>query len=92
MVAYFIASDEHMMIAWVHKFHCKIVFQFDFHTGGPYLIFLGTESAIFQEYSWILLICSIFMRQSKFAGCFLSMICPSIHILSYYKSKCRESK
>ena len=49
MVAYFIASDEHMMIAWVHKFHCKIVFQFDFHTGGPYLIFLGTESAIFQE-------------------------------------------
>ena len=49
MFAYFTPSDEHMMILWVVKFHCKIVFQFDFHTGGPYLILLGTESAIFQE-------------------------------------------
>ena len=38
----------------VQKFHCKIVFQFNFHTGGPYLILLGTESAIFQEKGWLL--------------------------------------
>ena len=34
MVAYFIASDEHIMIAWVQKFHCKIIFQFDFFLWG----------------------------------------------------------
>ena len=49
MFAYFTPSDEHMMITWFIIFHCKIVFQFDFHTRGPYLILLGTESAIFQE-------------------------------------------
>ena len=49
MVANFIPSAEHMIITLVQKFHYKILFQFDLHTGGPYLILLGTESAIFQE-------------------------------------------
>ena len=43
-----------MMIIWIQKFHCKFIFQFDFHTGGPYQTLFGIESAIFQEYGWIL--------------------------------------
>ena len=54
MVANFIPSDEHITITWIENFHYKIIFQFDFHTGDPNLMLLGTESAIFQVWEWIL--------------------------------------
>ena len=49
MAADYIPSDKHMMITRVPKFHCKIVFQYDFHTWGPYMILLETENAVFRE-------------------------------------------
>ena len=48
-VAYFISSDEIMMITCVKKVHCKIVFQFDCHTGGPYLTLLGKGVLSFRS-------------------------------------------
>ena len=48
-IADYIPSDKHMMITWIQKFHCKIVFQFDFYTWGPYLILLEQRVLSFKS-------------------------------------------